>query len=352
MIPGTKGRPLDEPRLRLYAEPEQGPDDGTPSAADTLTLSQFYDLVAPRFRGDVQKETIRQDRLAIGRWREITKDPPLAQITMETGEVFRKGLEQRKYRGEKISSNTVRKYLVAIQTILDLAGPTLRRELPRAELLERTPYLAKPKTIRPSPSTYALSELDEVLRATAGAYQAKNLRGVPAATWWRSLVVFAYNTALRADTLMSITWELLDLDRRDWLTIPPNFLKHGQQEEDFFVNRYARQAIDALKPGAKPRDPIFAWEGWPEKFSGFYEHLRAIFAASTLPPRRQRLRLHGLRRTCLTWAIGENWLVAQIIAGHHTGNVTQEHYANRHRLVPPVLSRLPQPRPAGQKTLF
>lgn len=355
MISKSNSGTPDEPRLRLYAGPEQRSEDAESSAAGEMTLSQFYDAVAPKYRPDINVKTIKQDHMALARWCEITGDPPLGKITMDTGDAFRKGLEKRKYLDGAIASNTVRKNLVTIQAILDLAGPTLKREEPRAELLDRTPYFARPKVVVPSPTTYTLSEIDCLLKATGQAYQAKNLRDLPAATYWQSLILFAYNTALRADTLLTIIWEMVDLDRQDWLMIPQGYLKRGSREEDFYINRYARQALDALKrkrPGVKPSDRIFDWAGWPDTNNGFYKNLRKVFSESELTPRRRKLRLHGLRRTTITWAIGENWIVSQIIAGHHTGHVTQEHYANRHRLVPPVLSRLPQPRPAGQKTLF
>ena len=87
--------------------------------------------------------------MTLKRWRLLTGDPPLAQITNSVLARFRdvlsksRGLQSHK----KMSPNTIRSKMVTIQTLLDKAGPPRPRNRDAAGLLERVPYAKPPRKL-------------------------------------------------------------------------------------------------------------------------------------------------------------------------------------------------------------
>lgn len=348
----SKKADTQSPALRLFL----GDPAGGPQKLPTLT--QFYRAHKAGFRQDSDSKTIEQDEIALRHWAAITRDPPLDEITRETGQAFLEGMKERKWRGEKIKRNTIRKVIRHVQFILDYAGPPPRRERDCLGLIDHSPYLPRPKGTRKEPTTYLVTEVGQLLESTAYARQAANLGGVPAETWWRALITFIYNTALRADTVLEITWEMVGRERSNWLKVPAEIFKGGEFEESFYLNRWASDAIAAVRRPAAPTQRIFNWDGWPDTRSWFYACLRGFTAKSGLPMHRQALRLHGLRRTLLTWITTQSvpgvpaGVIASLVAAHHGGNVTRDHYMGHFEIIPPVLDRVPQPGNLRQQSLF
>ena len=349
----TKRSDKQSPVLRLFlGDPDSGPQR-------LPTLTQFYKAYGSQFRHGADPKTVEQDEQALRHWKAITHDPPLDEITRDTGHAFLTGLEARKTsKGKPIAKNTIRKTVVHIQFILDYAGPPARRERECMNMLEHSPYLPRPKATHKEPTVYLLTEIGQLIEAGALAYQAKNLHGIPAAIWWRSLITFLYNTALRIDTAMEITWEMLGRNTANWLSVPADLMKGGEFEESFYCNRWALASLDAIRRPAAPSQRIFDWTGWPDTRGWFYTCLRRYTVKSGLPTHRQALKLHGLRRSVLTWITTQSvpgvpaGVIASLVAGHHGGNVTRDAYLSRFTLIPPVLDRVPQPGSLRQQSLF
>ena len=247
----------------------------------------------------------------------------------------------------KISAATVVKHCVQIQAILDHAGPgDLRRKILGARLVRRKqlPYLFRPARPRREPR-YALS-LGEIWRLLEASVHGSTPRlvGIDPAEWWRSLLLFAYNTGFRRQTLLAARWDWLDDE--GWLTVPPVAIKR-EQGGRFYLNRFARAAIEPAR--AWGREVIFPWACGN---TALHDRCRELMDAAAIRstddcPRRG---LHRLRASLLTWLAGENDMVARIVANHR-GGVTQEHYVQR-SIVIPYLERVPQPGPAIQRSLF
>jgi integrase len=64
-------------------------------------------------------------------------------------------------------------------------------------------------------------------------------------------------------------------------------------------------------------------------------------AASGIPEHRQ-FGFHGCRKFLGTWVAPQNGLLASIILGHKSANVTRDSYVNP-KVVEELLERVPQP---------
>ena len=215
--------------------------------------------------------------------------------------------------------------------------------------LVELPYAATPPAVRDVPQEdFAIEEIERLIAAAeAEPPKTRLLGGLPPRVFWPNLFRFAYNTALRPKSVLGATRDLLDKNRPDWLWLPAHLLKKTRQGLDFYVNARAREAVEAV--GSRER--LFPWGNWPKSKTWFYTLLGRIETAAGIPEERQ-FDMKGFRAATLTWLSGENDLVAKIVAGHRSGPVLLTNYANRFRIVPPFLDRLPQPGTLCQRSLF
>lgn len=320
--------------------------------AGLWTLTELYELyvwphsLKPRKR----KRATRDEHLcSLRKWEAICGHPPLAFITQELCSYFVQELEKQPgLDGGPMSPTTVVKHCVQLQMILDHAGPgNPRRKIIGAKLLKRKviPYLQRPAKAKVEvQDALSQDELWRLLEATKTA-TTPQLAGIEPPAWWSGCYLFAYNTALRRQTVLAARWDWLDDE--GWLAVPPDAIKR-EQGGRFYVNQYALRAVEPLR--AAGYEEILPW---PYKPNWFHACCRNLFATAGIKLRggaSRRRGLHRLRATALTWLAGENELIAKIVAGHR-GGVLQEHYADR-RVVVAFLRRIPQPRPPVQKELF
>jgi integrase len=331
-------------RFSLYVGPADAESSEGDGLSDSLTLPAFYDAYfLPMLRQNSAAGTVEQDRLALRRWVESTPNPRLRDIHDALAVEFVQVLAARKTgRGSAarpISANTVRKTCGHLQKILDAAGPKTRRRRRAACILDEVPYIERPAAVwQPPGKIYSLAEIGLWLSACPLAYQTKSLPGLDAPLWWRSLVIFAYNTGLRIETIMGATWPLVDRDLPGWITVPPAIAK-GQRGGFYYLNRFAREAIDGLGTHTMA-GALFPWGGWPKSANWLQACRRRILAKSELPPHR-RFGFHGLRKALATFLAARNPMVASIVLGHR-GGVTQRHYVDP-AIVAELLEQVPQP---------
>jgi integrase len=349
------------PAIRLFtgADPNEAGRGNTKKPTPEWRLSELYEqfllpcVFLPEGR---PQETIAQDRLAIGRWRDYAGDPPLGQVDAWTWAEFCQRMRARQWRGATVSQNTVKKTCTHLKKLLGFAGGWRGGNKPPGLGLVELPYLASPPTLKQVPEKdYTLSEIQRLIEAAeADPPKASNLLGVAPRLWWPNLLRFAYNTALRAKSMLGARWDLWDKNRPDWLWLPPQLLKETHEGLDFYMNQAATAAVQAVWGGARPgrqAGPLFGWRGWPRTKSWFYQLLGRIEQTAGLAEDR-RFGLKGFRKATLTWLSGENDLVARIVAGHRSGSVLLTNYANRFKIVPRYLDRLPQPGSLRQQSLF
>ena len=311
-----------------------------------MTLGDFYSAyvlpVCRRSKGNDAK-TIVVDRTALRYWARFTRDPALEEIDEYDLSDFvagRASMEIAKgpRKGEPVSANTVRKDCRHLQFILDRAGPRTRKRRNAARLIPEPPGFEPPEeTTDGEPQLIPLNEIGDWLSVCRHADTPTHCRIKPDA-WWRGLIIFAYNTALRIDTLMQLEWSMLDAE--GWLDVPKRIFKGKRHGGKFYVNTAAREAIEPFRHHRYDR--IFPWYEWPSSKSWLHEKRRDLWTLAHI--HRPGNGFHGLRRSVLTWLGGKNRLVADFVAGHVRGNdILASHYIDHKQIVPELVEQVPQP---------
>jgi integrase len=319
------------------------------------TVRRFVDdFVLPNYLKAKKRQpgTIKLYYEVVRLWEEMTPNPSLGLIE-QNPEICQRWVEALQLRpglkSETISDNTLRRLCIHFQKILDLAGSKNRRNRNAAALMIDVPYLERPDAVRnPPDGDFSLKEIGMWLGACHLAKRTENHCGQNPCRFAKALILFAYNSALRIDTIMSARWEMIGKSKKgpNWIVIPNAIYKGRRHGGEFYLNSRARAAIESVR--VRGNDLLFPWKGWPDSQSWFQEQRRRLLATTEIPESR-RFGYHGLRKACITWLASKNPMVAKIVGGHR-GGVTQDFYVNP-KIVEDLLEELPQPR-VDQPMLF
>lgn len=322
-----------QPQLRLFA----------PEESSEPTLSQVFEQVVGDCRPDARPRSLDQCRETLGIWERLMGSPPAKSIDRTMGKSFRLQLEQRVWRGKRIAPNTVRKHLVTIQGIFQLAGPATANIEDAAGVLEKPPRIKKPPVSYPEEvEMFELREIGAWLDACHTAIMPE-IPGIEPGDWWRAAVVFDYNVPFRLETLLHLQWRWLEKEDGDhWMKVPAWAIKGRRPRPKFYVNKHALEALERLRgiPEEYSLGKIFPM---PNTLSWLHEQRRRLLETAGLPEDR-RFGFHGLRKSCNTEL---QKMGADAAAGLHLGHargkdVNHDFYTHRSIVAGPV-SRLPQP---------
>ena len=114
---------------------------------EEVTLTSFYETCCkPNRLTDAVQSTRDQFDGLLRKWRLFTGDPLLQQITIDTLNQLRTCLQKLagKDRVSRLSPNTVRTQLKAVQILLDKCGPPGPRNRDAAGLLQKVPWIKPP----------------------------------------------------------------------------------------------------------------------------------------------------------------------------------------------------------------
>lgn len=357
-----------QPALRLlHAEPLDEPLDGGaggPTLSPTMTLTAFY---REYFRpvclvGAAPRNTSQYDE-SLGLWHKCCAgserrtslgeaEPALDEIDDRRWAEFRAWLAARPGRaGGVVSANTVRKHLIAVDAVLQRAGPRSRGANPQGcDLLTDPPRAVKPAIVVDRRiKRFALEEISAWL---AVCHLASSPRGaVEPRCWWESAVLLLYNTGLRIGELLAARCEwLVEDEDGQWLELPPTAVKGGQRGRRTYLNATARLVLRRL--GAD-RERLLPFAHDPHYAQALR---RKLLARSTIEPRR-RYGFHGLRKAFASelTALSPSETAVKMALGH-AGDVTLDYYQHR-RVMIEAMDRLPQPvwrpdRDGQQRLLF
>ncbi len=305
-----------------------------------LTLSRMFERhYRPLCLGDAAALTMEQYEIVLRRWRLVMGDPPLVSITKYTLALFRDfNLRLTLPSGAATSPNTVRRRMQHIQTLLDKCGPPHPRNRDALGLLTDVPWLRRVREMHFEPRVVSDQELSAVYRAAAKMTRPR-IEGFDTATWWRALLVMAYNTGLRRRTLFS-----LELAHIDWksccLHAPPQLLKMGRAHW-IPLHGVVIEHLEALWPADRRQASakLFPLPCGDREFSN---HFRRLQNAAELTE-EQRFGLHDLRRTNATALWSSNPAAAELMLGHAGRGVTAKHYVNSRDILAKAVAQLPQP---------
>ncbi|MEX2138586.1 MAG: site-specific integrase [Pirellulales bacterium] len=308
---------------------------------DALTLTGFY---RDHYKGlrTATLRTAQWDESVLRRWAILTGDPPLEQIATETLCRFRDAL--LKLRGmsavKRMSPNTVRTVLNRIQTFLDKAGPAGWRNRDAVGLIDKVPWVKLPPKVRRTPKTVSDETLNEFYLGCVAAEWPRSDYFKPPA-WWRALIVTAYNTGMRRNTLFSLRMKWIDWQAR-CIVVPAEVTK-TQTEQVIPLNQ---AAVDHLRAIRTDREFVFEYPTKTRRdrrdVRGFHVYFHRLQDACAIPA-EQHFTLHQLRKTCATNLWEYNPQAAQYAMGHTSLGTTAAHYVRGHGMLARAVEQMPQP---------
>lgn len=336
-------------RLSLFTGSEHAPQPSEPSLHWTLT--RFYrEYVLPQREALGRSPlTIQQDWTQLRTWARVTGDPPILRIDQALCREFVARLRNIPVGSHARSPMTVRKACTHLQGVLNQIGRGRSPESGAAGLLTEVPRLAPPASVETAiKDVWRLEELAAVLAACRMARETSCTCAVPAPLWWDCLVRFLYNTGLRINTALRVTWDMVDRDEPGWITIPRQIYKGGRHGLFLFLNCHAREAIERLRSARQPL--LIPWLNWPNSKTWFNRSFGRIVRASGLQPQRQ-FRCHAIRGCCATELSRISETAADLVLGHRGRSLRLDCYTDPHIMME-ALIKLPQPHRPAQRQLF
>lgn len=308
------------------------------SGAGVMTLTRFWDeYYRPMRLSDAASSTLYLWWCILKRWRLVTANPPIEQITAMMLARYRDFLASLPGMkpGQKASPNTVADHMRYILGLLNKAGPAGPGNRDAAGLLDKVPWVKYPSPT-PRPARAVPAELlNRVYRAAEGMTMPQ-VKGIPPCDWWRALLVLTYNTGLRRRTLFELRMDAVDWAARD-LVIPPANLK-SKQWETKPLNETAYRHLVAIR-GPATRERLFPWDFHSNTFTVCFHRLQNLAGI----PREQHFGLHSLRKTHGTLMWEHSPQAAQFALGHRELSTTRDHYVDGGPMVARALDKLPQP---------
>jgi len=307
---------------------------------EVTTLSSFFETHYISMRlGDASKETIKTYRDTIKLWCLVTGNPPLKEINTALLGTFKSIVQKLPglKKGTAISVNTVRKHLRNLQVLLDKAGPPGFKNRDAAGIIPGpVAWIKPPRAEEKTPRFVQHEHISDVYKAAVCMDQPR-IEGVKPPSWWRTLIVTAFNTQLRRRSLFELLWDEVDFENHI-LDLPPKRLK-SRRRQIVHLNEVTIAHLKKIRIFRVPRELVFPWpyaQGW---FDKCFHRLQAEAGI----PRRDYFGLHDLRRTAATILWEDSPQAAQYALGHSSMNTTRDFYVNGQSIVARALDALPQP---------
>ena len=306
------------------------------------TLSSFYEnYYLPVCASNSSQESITLYRLILRRWALLTGDPPLSKIDSSLLALFRDAQAAMPGRRAHLKSsvNTVRMYLTHLQAIIDKAGPPDRRNRLAAGLIPQAPYVKKPQAEFKEARIVPEQLINDCYMA-AVAMSTPQIDGFKPPAWWRALLVLVWNTGLRYRTVFGLRMSHVDWENSR-LVIPKEITK-GRKKIILPLNETTLEHLRAIRT---KRDFLFPWPGVREWFRKQFKKLQK---EAGIPPLMQ-FGLHAIRRTVATRLWKQSPQAAQLMMGHSSLIITQQHYVNDSEVIREVMDGTKQPDAFGRQ---
>jgi integrase len=309
-----------------------------PALDGEMTLSKFYSTwYLPNRLHDARARSKEGYVSATRQWKLLTGDPPVKAITTDTIVRFRDALS--KMRGRKsdlpMSANSIRTYMRHVQILLDKLGPPGRGNRDGLGILERVPWAKPPREVEGVPQIIPLEQFSDCIRATV-VMKVPKVPGIKPPTWWRALLLVAWNTALRVGTLLTMRMDEIDWQNQR-LVLPAGRMK-SRRPMIVHLNGAAMEALQSIRTD---RELVFPWQS-AQYGRTFYRHFHELQTAAGIPEKNQ-FGMHAIRKTVATLLWEASPAAAQFALGHTSNDVTKRCYVDGGALVARALDKLPQP---------
>lgn len=139
------------------------------------------------------------------------------------------------------------------------------------------------------PEAWLTDEMERLLESASR--ERTTLEGIPAALWWRALLLLAYDTGERVSSLMALRWSNV----RGCSVIFRAEDRKGRRRD--ILREISVETADALLAIKGDREEVFPW---PYQRSYIWRRLEIILKRAGLPAGR-RDKFHRIRRTTASY---------------------------------------------------
>lgn len=142
------------------------------------------------------------------------------------------------------------------------------------------------------PEAWFTDEFNRLLEAASR--EATAYDGIPAAAWWRALLLVCYDTAERCGSVMALRWSGV---RGKAIVFAAEDRKGRRRDILREVSEETQAALDAIRGSRKPDDLVFPW---PRTRTYLWTRMEIILKRAGLPAGR-RDKFHRIRRTTASY---------------------------------------------------
>lgn len=212
--------------------------------------------------------------------------------------------------------NNHRKILLALWRSASDAG--VSAPPPKATLIPKYPEY------RDIPEAWTVAQVEALLGACTRTQG--NVAGIPAGSFWESLVLTTYWTGARIGALRQA--RSMDFDGQRFLTLRAATQKNRRTQ----IFALHPQAVESIKRiWAPERELLWPWPWYP---SVLFRQFRRIVEAAGIPSARGHRNLfQKIRRSSLSYCYAADPAIAQYQAGHSSLAITLRHYIDP-RIIP------------------
>jgi site-specific recombinase XerD len=206
----------------------------------------------------------------------------------------------------------------------------------RRRLVDKWPTIAVVKVPERVPEAWMIGEFGRLLEASS--QETAILDGIPAAKWWRALLLVLFDTAERQFAVISLRWSAV---RGQSILFRAEDRKGQRRDILRDISEETQSALDDIRGSRKPDDLVFPW---PMTKTYLWTRMKVILQRAGLPAGR-RDKFHKIRRTTASYyqQAGHS---AQILLDHSSPAVTRKYLDPR--IVRPVSAPSVIPRPTAE----
>lgn len=162
----------------------------------------------------------------------------------------------------------------------------------RRRMVETWPTIAMVRVPERVPECWLTEEMQRLL--DSAAQEKTDYDGIPAALWWRALVLLLYSTGERITPALNLRWQHV---RPRGVTFVAETRKGQRRDIYREIDEQASAALEAIRGSRGPDDLVFPW---PRCHSYVWLRLEIILRRAGLPAGRKH-KFHKIRKTTASY---------------------------------------------------
>ena len=185
----------------------------------------------------------------------------------------------------------------------------------RRKMVDLWPTIQRIRIPERVPEAWLTGEMAKILESAAR--ETTDYCGIPAALWWRAILLVCYDTGERIGSVMALLWR----DVRDgYILYPAENRKNKTRDIMRRVSPETFDSLQAIRLGRKDSDAVFPW---PRTKGYLWKRLEIILERAGLPHDRS-CKFHKIRKTTASYAEAAG-LSAQAILDHSDPKTTRKY---------------------------